>query len=167
MKSIITKAAVAIGIGLVTGSSAAYAEPAQTSTDTSTQQTTMGKVEHGTTHVAKTTWRGTRHIARSTVRESKRIARSTARESEHIAGATARDTKTVAAKTWDGTKDVARTVVHSPVIAWQVMRGERPLFTTARAGQQPARQQMALTGHRANNAQSQTGTSAKHYEPPI
>jgi hypothetical protein len=59
-----------------------------------------------------------------------------------------------AKNTWEVTKDVSRTVVHSPVIAYQVARGERPLFTHETASREDGRrQQIALTGH--HSAQSQ------------
>jgi len=67
-------------------------------------------------------------------------------------------TATVAKNTWHGTEAVTRTVVYSPVIAYQVVRGQRPLFPHSTAARdQRHREQMALTGHR----------TPRHYDPPI
>jgi len=112
MKSIIAKAALAIGIGLVTGTSAAYAGPAPRTADPANephQETAIGRVVH--------------------------------------------------------------TVVYSPVIAWEVMRGERPLFPHETAmgnqGGQEHRKGIALTGH-TKGTKSQTETKMPtHYDPPI
>jgi hypothetical protein len=63
-----------------------------------------------------------------------------------------------AKSTWHFSKDAANTVVHSPVIAYEVVRGERPLFPhNTAARDQRSREQMALTGHR----------TPRHYDPPI
>ena len=48
-----------------------------------------------------------------------------------------------AQNSWMETKRVTHTVVDSPVIAYHVIRGDRPLFT-----HESNRQSMALTGHR-------------------
>ena len=124
MKNSIAKAIAATAIGLITATSAAYAS------DQTTQESTMGRIEQGTAHVARTTWRDSKSVARTTVSDSKGFA----------------------AATWDASKRVAGTVIDSPVIAWQVVRGERPLFPheTASRGE-GHREQIALTGHRATS----------------
>jgi hypothetical protein len=124
MKSIVIKAGAAIALGLITAATAASAE------------TTVQKVENGTTHVAKTTYRDSKGLAKTTWTDSKSFA----------------------AVSWDESKKVGRTIVYSPVIAYDVMRGERPLFSHP----QDRRQQIALTGH---SMKSQSMPS--HYEPPI
>jgi hypothetical protein len=59
-------------------------------------------------------------------------------------------TARVAKDTWHGTEAVTRTVVYSPVIAYQVARGERPLFPQDTATRDRRhREQIALGGHRA------------------
>ena len=139
MKSSIVKASVATAIVLITGTSAAFAGPAprdESAANTSPpqQKTTMEKIGRGTAHLARTTWRDSRQVAATTVSDSKGFADAT----------------------WDGSKKVARTVVHSPVIAYEVVRGERPVFP---------HQTAALTGHRAK---SRTETNVPtHYDPPI
>jgi hypothetical protein len=124
MKSSIAKAIAATAIGLITATSAGYAS------DQPGRGSTMGRIEQGTAHVARTTWRDSKGVARTTVSDSKGFA----------------------AATWDGSKRVARTAIDSPVIAWQVVRGERPLFPheTAARGQ-GRREQIALTGHRSTS----------------
>ncbi len=140
MKSIIVKAGAAIALGFITGTSAASANTTGTdmSSDNSTpprQETTMEKVENGSAH-----------IAHATVRDSKRLAHATVRDSWEIAHTTVRDSKSFASATWDESKRIGRTVVDSPVIAYQVVRGERPLFTHS-TPEQSRREQVALTGH--------------------
>jgi hypothetical protein len=64
----------------------------------------------------------------------------------------------MAKDTWRFTGRVGRTVVDSPVIAYQVVRGERPLFPHEMASRNTGRhEQVALTGHR----------TPRHYDPPI
>lgn len=73
--------------------------------------------------------------------------------------------------TWRESKAIARTVVYSPVIAWQVIRGERPMFPrgTASSHKQDRHEQIALTGHRAKTKpgiQTEMSAPARHNEPP-
>jgi len=77
-----------------------------------------------------------------------------------------RGTAHLARETWRDSKDVGRTVVHSPVIAWEVARGERPLFPHETAARQrDHREQIALTGHRAKSRAEMN--VPRHYDPPI
>jgi hypothetical protein len=55
------------------------------------------------------------------------------------------DSVRIASETWHGTVAVSRTVVHSPVIAYQAMKGERPLFSR---NNERSHESVALTGHR-------------------
>lgn len=87
-----------------------------------------------------------------------------------------------------GTWAVTRTIVYSPVIAWQVMRGERPLFPHETASRGSAshstashstashstasrekghREQVALTGHRAKSRTEANPPSRPNEPPPI
>ena len=119
MKYTITKLAAVIGAGLIAGGSAAYAETAP--------ESTMGKVDTGTSNVARETWGGTRDVAHTTVKGSRSFASAS----------------------WNESKKIGRTIVDSPVIAYQVARGERPLFTHDTASRERTdRQNMALTGHK-------------------
>ena len=138
MKSSIANAIAATAIGLITATSAGYAS------DQPGQESTMGRIEQGTAHVARTTWRDSKGVARTTASGSKGFA----------------------AATWDGSKRVARTAIDSPVIAWQVVRGERPLFPHETAARQrDHREQIALTGHRAKSRAEMN--VPRHYDPPI
>jgi hypothetical protein len=128
MKSIIIKSAAALAVGFLTATTAAFADTAQ---DNSTDQSAMSKVEHGTVkaehgteRVARETWHGSKHLARDTVSGSKRIAD----------------------KSWMESKKVARTVVHSPVIAYDDLTGKSNERTASRNGRH--REQFALAGHR-------------------
>ena len=72
-----------------------------------------------------------------------------------------------AKNTWEVTKDVSRTVVHSPVIAYQVARGERPLFTHETASRDSGRrEQIALAGHRSEAESYQGMSPTKRPEQP-
>jgi len=67
-----------------------------------------------------------------------------------------RGTTDMAHLTWRDSKRVARTVVHSPVIAYQVVRGDRPLFPRETASRgQGHREQIALAGHRKAESKQQ------------
>ncbi len=59
------------------------------------------------------------------------------------------DTAYAAKGTWHFTTDVARTVVYSPVIAYQVARGERSLFPQDARARDQHREQIALAGRHA------------------
>jgi hypothetical protein len=148
MKSILIKTAAIAAIGLIAATSAARAAPMNS--DSSDQQGSVPqKVEQGAAHVAKTTYHG-----------AKRIARDTVHGSRHIAHATVRDSRDFAQSSWDMSKRIGRTVVDSPVIAYHVVRGDRPLFTHERRS---GREQVALTGHRT----MEKSDAARHNEPPI
>jgi len=57
-------------------------------------------------------------------------------------------TATVAKGTWHESKLIANTAVRSPVIAYEVVRGERPLFPNETAWRNNNRREsIALTGH--------------------
>jgi len=148
MKSIIIKARAAIAIGLITATTAATATPDVSSNNSSpaAQQAPMHKVVHGTATVAKTTWHGTRQVDGTTMHQSKGMAQAT----------------------WDESRKVARTVVYSPVIGYEVMRGERPLFPHYTASrEQGRREQIALTGHRTDQKSRTESDAPKQAEPPI
>ncbi len=140
MKRIIIKTGAAVALGFLTSIGAASAMTAgsdMNSGDSTAQPSTVQKIEHGSVHVAKTAYHDTGRVAKTTVH----------------------DTKGFAATTWDESKMVGRTIVYSPVIAYEVIRGERPLFTHARTGD--GREQMALSGHRRETSET------VHNEPPI
>ncbi|HEX4084757.1 MAG TPA: hypothetical protein VHY22_07600 [Chthoniobacteraceae bacterium] len=63
--------------------------------------------------------------------------------------------------TWMETKRVTRTVVDSPVIAYHVVRGDRPLFTH----DSTHRESMALAGHRVEPRNQKP--SNRGQEPPV
>ena len=117
MKSSTAKVTLALAIGLITATSAAYAGPAQThlgSTTPPPYDSTLNDIARAPFHLARETWRVT--------------------------------------------ESVATTVGHSPVIAYQVIRGERPLFPQETASRDSGhREQIALTGHK----------TPSHYDPPI
>jgi hypothetical protein len=72
-------------------------------------------------------------------------------------------TMNAAADTWDGSKAVARSIVRAPQTAYQVARGDRPLFLHREV---PGREQMALTGHRTAEQHYREESAARHNEPP-
>jgi hypothetical protein len=148
MKRILIKTAAPVAIGLIGATSAARAAPMNS--DSSHQQESIPqKVEQGTAHVAKTTYHGTARVAKNTYHGSRRIARTTVRDSRDFAQSS-----------WDMSKRIGRTVIDSPVIAWHVVRGDRPLFTHENG---TSREQVALTGHRT----LEKSDAARHNEPPI
>ena len=74
----------------------------------------------------------------------------------------------LARETWHGSERVADTVVHSPVIAFQAIRGERPLVSHETAAQNTGhREQIALTGHRKDTPSKTDKSVPRHYDPPI
>jgi hypothetical protein len=150
MKSIIIKPGAAIAIiavGLITAATTASATSDINSDNSPPGMHTVHKVGHATAHIAKTTWHGSKMVARTAVHDSKGIAQSA----------------------WDGSKRAARTVVYSPVIAYEVVRGERPLFPHYAASHQGSRQQIALTGHRHEMKSRMQGSEASRHneQPPI
>lgn len=148
MKSIIITAGAAIALGFITTTASATASDMNSDNSSPRKETAMQKIEHGSATVARTT-----------VRDCKRLAHSAVRDSGMIAHATVRDSRSFAGATWDESKKIARTAVDSPVIAWQVVRGERPLFPRETASRDRGhREQIALGGHRKTST---------HNEPPI
>ncbi len=152
MKHTSTKIAAAIGAGLIACGSAAYATTASEDMNSGSpvaqeNSSFVGKVEHGTSRVAH-----------STVRGSKRLAHATVRDSREVAHATVRDSRSFAGGAWDESKRIARTVVYSPVIAYHVVRGDRPLFTRENASDNHG--QIALSGHRPS-MESRSGVNAR------
>jgi hypothetical protein len=69
--------------------------------------------------------------------------------------------RNAARDTWQETVKVTRSVVDSPVTAYHVVRGDRPLFTHNNMRDTDRRQGVALTGHRTEKQPQQ------HYDPPI
>lgn len=139
MKNLILETGAAIAIVLITGTGAACADTGDS------QDSTMQKIEHGSAHVAKATMHDTRMLAHDTVHGGKGIA----------------------ASAWDESKRIGRTVVDSPVIAYEVVRGERPLFPQkTESREESRREQVALTGHRTKS-RTEMNDSSRHNEPPI
>ena len=90
------------------------------------------------------------------------VAATTAARADSFFERVKNGTMNAAADTWDGSKAVARSIVHAPQTAYQVARGERPLFLHQANG----RDQMALTGHQLAERHYREESAARHNEPP-
>jgi hypothetical protein len=72
-----TRAVIASAVGLITAAGGAQAASTQDESSSSgRQESTMEKVETGTRHLARESWRDSKRIASDTWMESKRIART-------------------------------------------------------------------------------------------
>lgn len=165
--SIIIAAVATTALGLITATGAETAQSGMDSANTTPSQqqpSTISKVENGTSRLARRSWRESKHLARAGVNDSKRIASESWNGSKTVASNGWTDTRHFASDSWMESKKVARTVVDSPVIAYQAARGERPLFPNRTASHsQGTREQIALTGHRKD----MKSRSPSNEPPPI